>query len=103
MSQISELEMLVAGRHTLDLAEHGERVLRGGEGAFFSRAAIILYENPDRQEVWARFVQQLTRIYGVNWRGWEALNVQRSLTCNQRGCTELALNGLCDRCLTKAL
>ena len=103
MTTIEMLEKYAQGELKLDLAEYGEYVLAGaGHGGFFLAQAIVrLSSHPDRQVMWTRFLRSLERIYGSGWRGWTALNADRPLVCNERGCMELALNGICDQCLTR--
>ena len=97
------LEAYAKGELELDLAEYGEYVLAGmGHGSFFLAQAIVrVSSHPDRQGMWTRFLRSLERIYGPGWKGWSALNTNRPLVCNESGCTELALNGICDQCLTR--
>jgi hypothetical protein len=103
-NQLELLEKLGRGEVEIDLADCGERVL-GADTPFIAQAIIrlISFDTPaERTAAWSRFVRQIERIYGPEWRSWKALGEQRSLICNrgrQGRCTELALNGLCDQCL----
>lgn len=82
----------------VDLAEYGHLILEGGTHAAVASAVVNLFDNPDRQGVWSRFVRSMERTYGPSWFTHENILMQTT-KCRRRGCMELAVGDVCDRCL----
>jgi hypothetical protein len=105
LSTIEMLEKYAKGEIELDVAEYGEYVLAGrGHSSFYLAQAIVrLHSHPDRGRMWSRFLRSIERTYGPGWRRWSVIDTRRPLICKRRGCTELALDGICDQCLTRSV
>lgn len=101
VKQIQFLKQCAYGEVSLDVAEYGERVLADPKGEdYFAHAVIRILQSTDRQALWDRFELSLIRIYGAEWWEFEPINAKRPLICKMAGCSDLALNGVCDWCLT---
>lgn len=102
MTLIETLERYVRGEAALDIADYAEVVLAGdGSNLLVAQAVLRVASREDGRAVLGRFLASIKRIYGPKWREWAALNANRSLICHETGCMELALNGICDRCLAR--
>lgn len=98
VTQIETLKKYAESELEIDWAETGELVLSCGS-EYLSQAILRIATSDDKKALWERFEKSLIRIYGVEWSNWKSLDDPRPLICKESGCTELALNGICDQCL----
>lgn len=98
VNQIQFLKLCAFGEVAIDIAEYGERVLASGDD-YVAQAVLRIATCEDSRKLWERFESSLVRVYGAEWRHWDALNESRPLVCKHVGCMELALNGICDQCV----
>lgn len=100
VKQIQFLKQCAYSEVFLDAAEYGERVLADPKGEdYLAHAVIRILQSTDRRALWNRFELSLIRIYGAEWRNFEPINAKMPLVCKMNGCSDLALNGVCDWCL----